>query len=120
MIFHRLFMTDELHFANWKERALYYLGRRRTFLVDGDSMAPTVKNGAVVLIDPQSKIKIGDLVLANHPYKSSVSILKRVAEIEPDGCLILIGDNPAESTDSRTFGAVSIESIIGRVIGRLK
>ena len=106
--------------ANWKERILYYFGRRRAFLVAGDSMAPTLKGGDVVLVDPKLKLKIGDLVLAKHPYKSSVSILKRVAEIEPDGGIVLIGDNPTESTDSRTFGAVSIESIIGRVASRLK
>ena len=113
-------MENELPKAKWKDRILYYLGRRRAFLVEGNSMAPALKSGAVVLIHRHAKIKSGDLVLAKHPYKSSVSILKRVAEIEPDGGLVLIGDNSLESTDSRTFGAVSIESIIGPVICRLK
>ena len=67
-----------------------------------------------------SRIDVGDIILAEHPYKSSVKIIKRIAEIESDGKLQLIGDNPAQSTDSRTFGAVSIESIVGRVVCRLK
>lgn len=83
-------------------------------------MSPTITDGDAVLIDPNSKIKIGDVVLANHPYKSSVKILKRVAEIEPNGKVSLVGDNAAGSTDSRTFGSVSIKSIQGRVVCRLK
>ena len=83
-------------------------------------MAPTLKSGDAVLIDPNAKARIGDIVLANHPYKTSVTILKRVAEIGPNGKLTLVGDNAAESTDSRTFGAVSIECLIGRVDCRLK
>ena len=82
-------------------------------------MSPTLKSGDAVLIDPNAKARISDIVLANHPYKSSVKILKRVVEIGPDGNLALIGDNAAESTDSRTFGAVSIECLIGKVVCRL-
>ena len=112
-------MGKGLREANWKDRLLYFLGRLRAFSVEGDSMLPTLKSGDTVLIDPNTKIEVGDIVLADHPYKSSIRVLKRVAEIEPSGDLILVGDNAAESTDSRTFGAVSIESIIGRVICRL-
>ena len=106
--------------ANWKERMLYFLGRRKAFVVSGDSMVPTLKSGAFVLVDPHSKIKIGDVLLAAHPYKTSVKILKRVVGIDAKNNLTLIGDNPAESTDSRTLGAVSIESILGRAVSRLK
>lgn len=83
-------------------------------------MLPTLKEGDAVLITSPADIKVGDIVLTGHPYRSSVTILKRVAEFRADGALLLTGDNAAESTDSRSFGAVSIESIIGRVICRLK
>ena len=83
-------------------------------------MTPTLRNSEVVLVQPAVIYNVGEIVLANHPYKSSVKILKRIARIESGGALHLIGDNPAESTDSRTFGTVSIESIIGKVVCRWK
>lgn len=98
---------------------MFFAGRRQAFLVDGDSMLPTLKSGDAVLVDKKAKVKVGDLVLAEHPYKSSVKLVKRVTDIAPDG-YVISGDNPAESTDSRAFGAVSIESILGRVVCKLK
>lgn len=80
------------------------------------SLAP----GDKVLVDAKGYITVGDVVLAEHPYRSDVKIIKRVVEIADNGRLTLSGDNPAESTDSRTFGSVSLESIIGKVSSKLK
>ena len=99
---------------------MYFLGRRKAFLVEGDSMLPTLESGDVVLLDKTGELKVGDLVLSDHPYRSSVRIIKRISEITPEGRFVLTGDNPAESSDSRTFGAVSIELMLGRVVCRLK
>ena len=116
----RSFMQIEIQRANWRELAHYFLGRRRAFLIEGDSMLPRLANGDKVLIDLKGYIAVGDVVLAQHPYKSNVKIIKRVSGIADDGRLTLSGDNPAESTDSRTFGNVSLESIIGKVTRKLK
>ena len=105
--------------ANWKDRIMYAVGKRKIFRVQGDSMLPTLKDGDAVMIVPTRSIKRGDVVLADHPYKSSVKILKRVNEIDNDGRYTLIGDNPAESTDSRTFGNLSIEYIQGKAVCRV-
>ena len=83
-------------------------------------MSPTLADGAAVLIEPRAKLAIGDIVLAKHPYKSSVNILKRITEVDDDGRYTLTGDNASESTDSRTFGSVSGDAVIGRVACRLK
>lgn len=83
-------------------------------------MMPTLYSGNVVLVAAARPIIVGDMVLARHPYRASVVILKRVSEITDDGKLHLLGDNLAESTDSRAFGTVSVELIIGRVDSRLK
>ena len=112
-------MGSELRPPTWKERLLYFLGRRIAFLVEGDSMSPTLNDGDTVLIHPGAAIGVGDIVLAEHPYKSSVTILKRVSGLDADGLVNLTGDNEVESTDSRTFGPVSIKSVIGRVVCRL-
>lgn len=83
-------------------------------------MSPTLKDGDAVLINPKEKAQIDDIVLASHPFKKSIKILKRVKEITADGDLFLVGDNPAESTDSRSFGAVPLKYLIGKVTCRLK
>ena len=111
-------MSNAIKNATWLELALYYLGQRKAFIVEGDSMLPTLKNGDKVLVDPKCSIAIGDIVLGKHPYKSNVKIIKRVTDIAKDGRLTLAGDNPAESTDSRTFGTVSGKYIIGTLTSK--
>ncbi len=113
-------MEDELPVAKWNERILFFLGRRHAFLVSGNSMSPTLSDGDAVLIKPVKAAKSGDLILASHPYKSNVKILKRVGEISDSGQMTLIGDNPSESTDSRSFGSISSKHLIGKVVCRLK
>jgi nickel-type superoxide dismutase maturation protease len=112
----------ELPEANWKERALFFLGRRKGFLVEGNSMLPALKDGDAVLINTKAKAAAGDIVLANHPFKKSVKILKRVKEFDEKGDLFLVGDNREllESSDSRAFGAVPLKYLIGKVTCRLK
>ena len=82
-------------------------------------MLPTLNNGDVVLIEPTTNVAVGDIVLAQHPYKQSVKMLKRVEKIDENGRFSLVGDNPQESTDSRTFGTVSIEYIHGKAVCRI-
>jgi nickel-type superoxide dismutase maturation protease len=82
-------------------------------------MQPTLNDNDVVLIERTSNVAVGDIVLARHPYKQSVKMLKRVEKIDENGRFSLVGDNPDESTDSRTFGTVSIEYIYGKAVCRL-
>ena len=82
-------------------------------------MLPTLKDGDAVMISETVVVGAGDIVLAQHPYKQSVRMLKRVASIDENGRYFLQGDNPDESTDSRAFGTVSIEYIHGKAVCRL-
>lgn len=83
-------------------------------------MSPTLEDGTSVLIAPSKQFQARDIVLAHHPFKKSVKILKRIESITPDGNYFLAGDNAAESTDSRSFGAIQAKEIIGKVVCRLK
>jgi nickel-type superoxide dismutase maturation protease len=95
-----------------------FLFRRRHMRVDGFSMAPTLLPGDLVLITPMQAEAtlpaLGSIVVARHPGRSSTRIIKRLAEIQA-GRLVLLGDNPGASTDSRQFGAVPRQLLIGVV-----
>lgn len=86
--------------------------RRRRFRVEGVSMTPTLAAGQFVLIDERRRPTPGDVVVANHPSKP-ISMIKRVASVSPEGLLELASDNPDEGSDSRSFGRVEPERLIG-------
>ncbi len=113
-------MKNKLPTADFFEKAKYFLGWRDIFIIEGDSMLPTLKSGDCVLIDPESKPEIGDIVFFRHPFIQNVNVVKRLAEITPEGNYIVLGDNPPESTDSRNFGAISPKNILGAAVSRLK
>lgn len=102
------------------DRLLILLRRRSEVLIEGDSMLPILSSGDRVVVDPHSEVTSGDIVVAFHPYKKSVSVVKRVAEVLPDGRFYLLGENPAESSDSRQFGSITREDIYGKVVARIR
>lgn len=112
-------MKNGLPEADWIETAAYYLGWREIFRIEGDSMLPVLKNGEFVFINPYLEPQIGDIVLARHPFKQSVKIVKRLKEITSEGKFFLGGDNAPESTDSRSFGAIQAKDILGVAVCRL-
>ena len=81
-------------------------------------MLPNYKEGDYLLINKLSKIKKGNAVVLKHP-KTNELILKRVSKIK-DGRYYVTGDNKKQSTDSRHFGAVERNSIIGKVLFHIK
>ena len=113
------FMDKRLPKANWIDIFLLTIGKRKRFRVNGDSMLPCLKNGDEVLVKHVIKPQVSDVILARHPYKKSVTILKRISEITKDGKYFVIGDNPNDSTDSRTFGTIPLDDILGKVEKRI-
>ena len=97
---------------------LFFVGLRHPFRVEGDSMLPTLKNGDNVLVDTNAAVGPGDIVVAHHPYKASVKMIKRVTAVE-QGRFVLHGDCLAESSDSRSFGSISRHEIAGKVVCRV-
>ena len=111
-------MENELPKADFFEKDAYSRGWREIFIIEGDSMLPTLKQGDCVFINPSAKPKVGDIVLFLHPFKQSVKVVKRLAQITSDGRYFLVGDNALESTDSRSFGAISAKDILGVAVCR--
>ena len=91
------------------------LGR---YQVEGESMAPSLSAGERVLVNRTaywfSKPRPGDLVVVRDPRQPERLLIKRIGEAVGDGWLVM-GDNAAASTDSRAFGPVRGEHILGRV-----
>ena len=86
--------------------------------VRGRSMAPTLLPGDRLLVARlHRKARAGDVVLAPDPRDGRRELVKRVASAD-DRALRLRGDNPAASTDARTFGAVAPASVRWHAIGR--
>jgi nickel-type superoxide dismutase maturation protease len=106
--------------ARLVDRLLFLIRLRKAVRVSGDSMKPELNDGDVVLIERDAEPRIGDIVLAQHPYKQSITMLKRITSIDENGRFELRGDNPGESTDSRTFGNIPGEYIKGKAVCRLK
>jgi nickel-type superoxide dismutase maturation protease len=95
------------------------LGWRANIRIEGPSMLPVLSHGDRVVVDPSAKPEKGDIVVAYHPYKKNVSIVKRIVDILPDGRYVLLGENLDESTDSRQFGTIAGKDIFGKVVARI-
>lgn len=89
------------------------------FKVQGKSMEPAFNHGsrvfvsrlAYVLVDPE----IDEVVVLRHP-KEEMLIIKRIKDISHEGHYFVLGDNFDHSTDSRHFGRITKEHIVGKVI----
>ena len=85
-------------------------------------MFPLLKAGEEVLVDTKAYHhclpEIGDLVIAWHPQQDHLRIIKRVVQVDENGDCFLMGENSLESSDSRFFGSVSLQQIIGKVTSK--
>lgn len=66
-------------------------------------------------MDPHTPPEVGDVVVCRHPFQPSLVVIKRITELQSDGGMFLRGDNPDESTDSRSYGLVPVQHYRGRV-----
>lgn len=101
---------------------LAFIAARRV-VVRGRSMLPELAPGERAIFDRWAYLagapRVGDVVLARHPARPRRLLIKRVAAIIPTRGgsadeYVLLGDNAAESTDSRTLGAFPRSHILGR------
>ena len=88
------------------------------FRVEDTSMRPVVQPGDRLLVGRWLRPRRGSLVVVRDPEYPSTFLLKRVARVEPNGDLLVQGDNPNVSRDSRHFGPVARQLIVGRAFYR--
>lgn len=91
--------------------------RPRRVLVSGTSMTPALVPDDRLLVARHRRPRPGDLVALRDPRQPSRLLVKRVASVTSAG-MDVRGDDPAHSTDSRTFGPVPQAALVGIVIYR--
>lgn len=88
------------------------------FRVSDRSMEPGLSPGDYVLVNrwayALARPEPGDLVVLRDPIATDRFLVKRVADVTATG-VVVVGDNEASSRDSRAFGPVTHEAIVGKV-----
>jgi signal peptidase I len=107
--------------------ALAWLGWMRPFriAVEGDSMEPAFRAGDRLIATRRGRVRVGLVVVAEHPGRPAFELIKRVrygpgdltpaADTLGDDEYWIEGDRPERSTDSRQFGPVDRHAIRGVV-----
>ena len=90
------------------------------------SMEPALYPGDWLLVrraarpGRQVRVRPGQLVIARHPARPDLLLVKRAARREPGGWWLAADNLPAGAADSRTFGVVPDRLIEGRVLLRYR
>ncbi len=85
--------------------------------VVGESMLPTLRPGDRLVVEWGAKVAPGAIVVVRRPDQGGLLVVKRLREKRTSGWIV-IGDNPDQSTDSRSFGPIPTSQIEGVVIAR--
>lgn len=93
----------------------------RVLKVTGDSLEPDYRSGDYVVVAriPAAlrRLRPGDVVAFRHPAYGLM--IKRIVRLEAENsALYVVGTHP-NSVDSRSFGPVAVESVIGKVVWRI-
>jgi nickel-type superoxide dismutase maturation protease len=85
-------------------------------------MAPSLAPREHVLVSRAAywfgRPRAGDVVVVRDPRQRDRLLIKRIDGAAGDSAWLVRGDNADASTDSRTFGPVARELVVGKVIAR--
>lgn len=88
----------------------------RLTCIHGCSMEPTLKEGDFRLCNTLATPNIGDIVIIKPCILfGDKYIIKRVTDIQDDKIFVM-GDNRDDSYDSRNFGWLDMDQVLGVVI----
>ncbi|MGW7050731.1 nickel-type superoxide dismutase maturation protease [Streptomyces sp. NPDC054887] len=99
----------------WEPTAMFGVAE-----VTGPSMVPTLRHRDQLLVHYGGRLRVGDVAVLRHPLQQDLLIVKRLVDRRDAGWWVL-GDNPdAEVVDSRAFGVVPADMVLGRVRARYR
>ena len=85
-------------------------------------MSPTLKESDIVFyrkyIKNKSLLKVGQIIIFYHPVKN-IRLIKRIKNVGVNNVEVF-GDNIEYSDDSKKFGLINNEKVIGIVTSRIK
>ena len=81
-------------------------------------MQPALRPGDRLVVSGWLPIRAGDVVVFRDPEAPSIWLVKRVASLAPGPAVLVRGDNPNVSRDSRHFGPVPRALVLGRAFYR--
>ena len=82
------------------------------------SMEPVLRPGDWLLVRRTRRVRRGQIVLARHPGRPTMLIVKRAARRQDGGWWLESANPAAGAVDSARFGVVPDELIEGRVLFR--
>ena len=84
-------------------------------------MFPELKDGDIVFfkkyIKDKSLLKVGQLVIIYHPLRE-IKLIKRIKSVNKS-CIEVSGDNIYFSNDSKRFGFINDQKVIGIVTSKV-
>jgi nickel-type superoxide dismutase maturation protease len=99
------------HVGGDRVNALGWLPYRR-IRVRGPSMAPTLRDGDVVLARRSEAPRTGDVVVVTWVTRPGQLSIKRVVATRDGHGWHVAGDNPNASTDSRDLGPAEVHGVV--------
>jgi nickel-type superoxide dismutase maturation protease len=90
--------------------------------VSGDSLSPEIKEGDFVLVSKipfsLNSLRVGDLVVFIHPDYGL--LIKRIGAVSADRLSYQVTGAHPFSVDSRQFGPVDRQALVGKVIWHIR
>ncbi|MDD2859125.1 MAG: nickel-type superoxide dismutase maturation protease, partial [Candidatus Nanopelagicales bacterium] len=90
-----------------------------TVAIAGTSMEPALRSGDWWLVQRTRAVRPGDVIAFWEPGRVDLLAVKRVHHAQADGWWVL-GDSAQSSIDSRQYGAVAPDAVLGRLVMRVR
>lgn len=94
----------------------------RFLKVSGDSLSPVIREGDFVLISKipffLTTLRVGDVIVLDHPVYGV--LIKRIDRVLEQGAAFFVIGAGEFSVDSRRFGPVRRELVVGKVIAHIR
>jgi phage repressor protein C with HTH and peptisase S24 domain len=89
--------------------------KESAFMVHGESMEPTLKNGEIIIAVAQNAYDVGDVVVFKPPYNAKFAV-KRISEKQGQKYYLLSDNCELQNCfDSRQYGYIDVKNILGKV-----